>query len=126
MSAPMRRNELPEVSAPEDAPPDERSRRFLLPRGASFWAAAATAFLAFAANAAASPLYRVYQSQFGFSATTLTLLFTTYIVVLLVTLLFLGSLSDYLGRRPIILAGLAAGALSCGMFLVAHGVAPLF
>src|SRR3954453_14958909 len=126
MSAPMRRNELPEVSAPEDAPPDERSRRFLLPEGPSFWVAAAIAFLAFAANAAVSPLYRVYQVQFGFSATTLTLLFTVYIVVLLVTLLFFGSLSDHIGRRPVLLAGLAVGAVACGVFLGAHGVGPLF
>src|SRR3954469_17730863 len=126
MSAPMRRNELPEVSAPEDAPPDERSRRFLLPEGPSFWVAAAIAFLAFAANAAVSPLYRVYQVQFGFSATTLTLLFTVYIVVLLVTLLFFGSLSDHVGRRPVLLAGLVVGAVGCGVFLGAHGVGPLF
>src|SRR3954453_19445505 len=126
MSAPMRRNELPEVSAPEDAPPDERSRRFLLPEGPSFWVAAAIAFLAFAANAAVSPLYRVYQVQFGFSATTLTLLFTVYIVVLLVTLLFFGSLSDHVGRRPVLLAGLAFSAVGCGVFLFADGVGPLF
>src|SRR3954452_21627343 len=126
MSATMRRNELPEVSAPEDAPPDERSRRFLLPDGLSFWAAAAVAFLAFASNAAVSPLYRVYQVQFGFSATTLTLLFTVYIVVLLVTLLFFGSVSDHVGRRPVLLAGLAVGAVGCGVFLGAHGVGALF
>jgi MFS family permease len=53
-------------------------------------------------------------------------LFTVYIVVLLVTLLFLGSLSDHLGRRPVILAGLAAGAVSCALFLLAQGAGPLF
>jgi MFS family permease len=124
MSVPVRRNRLATFAAPDAAV--RPLRRYALPKGPLFWAAAAIAFLAFAANAAASPLYRVYQRQFGFSATTLTLLFTTYIVVLLVTLLFLGSLSDYLGRRPVIAAGLAAGAVSCGMFLVAHGVGPLF
>jgi MFS family permease len=98
----------------------------VLSSGPSFWIAAAVAFLAFAANAAASPLYRVYQARFGFSATTLTLLFTVYIVVLLVTLLFLGSVSDYLGRRPVIVAGLAVGALSCVLFLLAHGVGALY
>jgi MFS family permease len=92
----------------------------------SFWAAAAIAFLAFAANTAASPLYRVYQGEFGFSPTTLTLLFTVYIVVLLVTLLFLGSVSDYVGRRVVMLAGLALGAVACGLFLIAHGVGLLF
>src|SRR3954464_9876472 len=126
MSASMRRNELPEVSASGVAVRDKRSRRFLLPDGLSFWAAAAIAFLAFAANAAVSPLYRAYQVQFGFSTTTLTLLFTVYIVVLLVTLLFFGSLSDHVGRRPVLFAGLAVGAVGCGVFLGAHGVGALF
>ena len=72
------------------------------------------------------PLYRVYQSQFHFSPTTLTALFATYIVVLVITLLWLGSLSDYVGRRRVIAAGLAAGAVGCVLFLVAHGVGALF
>jgi predicted MFS family arabinose efflux permease len=92
----------------------------------AFWVTASIAFLVFASNTAASPLYRVYQAQFGFSATTLTALFAAYILVLLVTFLFLGSLSGYVGRRGVIAAGLAAGAASCVLFLVAHGVGPLF
>jgi MFS family permease len=100
--------------------------RATLSTGVAFWAAAMIAFLGFAANTAASPLYRIYESQFGFSATTLTLLFAVYIAVLLLTLLFLGSLSDYVGRRPVLLAGLAAGALACGLFLLAHGIGLLF
>jgi hypothetical protein len=66
----------------------------MLSRGVSFWAVAAIGLLAAATNAASSPLYRVYQLQFGFSATTLTLLFAVYVVVLLVTLVSLGSASD--------------------------------
>jgi len=106
---------------------NERSLpRVVLPAPVAFGAAAVIAFLAFAANAAASPLYRVYQAQFRFSAITLTLLFTVYIVVLLVTLLFVGSLSDYVGRRPLLLGGLAASAAACGLFLLANGVGLLF
>jgi hypothetical protein len=100
--------------------------RLALPRSVSFWTAAALAFLAAASNAAASPLYRVYQGQFRFSATTLTLVFTVYVVVLLVTMVFFGSLSDFVGRRWVILGGLTAGALACGLFLLAHGVGLLF
>ena len=102
------------------------SKRPALPAGVSFWAVAGIAFLALAANTAASPLYRVYQARFGFSATVLTLLFTVYVVVLLVTLLLFGSASDYVGRRAVILAGLAAGAMASGLFLVAHALAVLF
>ena len=101
-------------------------RRLALPDGVAFGVAAVAAFLAFASNSAASPLYRVYQAQFGFSAITLTLLFTVYVIVLLGTLLSLGSLSDYVGRRPVLLAGLATGAVACGFFLLAHGVGLLF
>ena len=106
-----------------------REKRFQLPtlRGrVAFWVAAAIAFLVIAANTAVSPLYRLYQAQFGFSATTLTALFTFYILVLLVTLLLFGSLSDYVGRRRVIAAGLAADAVGCGVFLIAHDVGPLF
>jgi predicted MFS family arabinose efflux permease len=101
-------------------------RRATLSTGMSFWAAAMIAFLGFAANAAASPLYRIYQAEFGFSATTLTLLFAVYIGALLVTLLVLGSVSDHVGRRRVMLAGLVSGAVACGLFLLAHGVGLLF
>jgi MFS family permease len=53
-------------------------------------------------------------------------LFVTYVLVLVVTLLVLGSLSDYVGRRRVMAAGLAAGAISCVLFLIADGVGSLF
>src|SRR4051794_25511859 len=114
------------MSAPATVANEKPPRRVTLSRRASFWAAAAFAFLAFAANTAASPLYRVYEDRFHFAPTTLTLLFTVYIIVLLATLLLFGSVSDYTGRRMVLLAGLAFGAAGCGLFLLAHGVGLLF
>src|SRR5262249_5916170 len=49
-----------------------------------------------------------------------------YCVVLLVTLLFFGRLSDHVGRRPVIMAGLATAALASALFLLAHSIALLF
>src|SRR5919201_6362331 len=66
------------------------------------------------------------QAEFRFSSTILTALFAAYILVLVVSLLVFGSLSDYVGRRRVIAAGLAAGAVGCVLFLIAHGVGPLF
>jgi hypothetical protein len=100
--------------------------RAALPRAAGFWLVAGALFLLLFASAAASPLYRVYQVQWRFSATTLTAVFAVYVLVLLVTLLVFGSLSDYLGRRRVIAVALAAGAGACGLFLAAHGVGLLF
>jgi predicted MFS family arabinose efflux permease len=97
-----------------------------MPRPVAFWIGAGIAFLAFAANAAASPLYRLYQAEFEFSAITLTVLFAVYVVVLLVTLLFFGSLSDHVGRRRVIAIGLATGAVASVLFLLADSVELLF
>ena len=83
--------------------------RAALPRAAGFWLVAVVLFLLFLPVGAASPLYRVYQAEWRFSATTLTIVFGVYALTLLATLLVFGSLSDYLGRRRIIAVGLAAG-----------------
>jgi MFS family permease len=100
--------------------------RAVLPRAAGFWLVAGVLFLLLFASAAASPLYSVYQAQWRFSATTLTAVFAVYVLVLLLTLLVFGSLSDYLGRRRVIAVALAASAGACGLFLAAHGVGLLF
>jgi hypothetical protein len=43
-----------------------------------------------------------------------------------VTLLTAGSLSDHIGRRPPLMAGIVVGAAACVLFLVADGVGLLF
>jgi hypothetical protein len=75
------------------------------PRAGGFWLVAAVLVLLFFVAAAPSPLYGVYQAQWRFSAITLTEVFAVYALFLLVTLLVFGSVSDYLGRRRVILAG---------------------
>jgi MFS family permease len=79
-----------------------------------------------AASAAPTPLYRVYQARWGFSATTLTAVFAVYVLFLLATVLIFGSLSDHVGRRPVIIIALAVDAVACILFLLAHGVGELF
>src|ERR1700733_5507028 len=102
------------------------TRRAALPRAAAFWLVAAVLFLLFFAAAAPSPLYGVYQAQWRFSAARLTAVFAAYALLLLVTLLVFGSVSDYLGRRRVILAGLAMAAAATGLFLAAQGCGLLF
>jgi MFS family permease len=79
-----------------------------------------------AASAAPTPLYRVYQARWGFSATTLTAVFAVYVVFLLMTVLIFGSLSDHVGRRPVIITALAVDTAASILFLLAHGVGALF
>jgi MFS family permease len=102
------------------------SERRTLPRTATFWILAGLFLMLFFASAAASPLYLVYQAQFHFSAATLTAVFAVYVLVLLVTLLVFGSVSDYLGRLPVIITALAFSVAACAVFLAAHGVGALY
>jgi Major Facilitator Superfamily len=104
----------------------EDSGRRTLPGAAAFWILAGLFLMLFFASAAASPLYPVYQARFRFSAATLTAVFAVYVLVLLVTLLFLGSVSDYLGRLPVILTALILSEAACAVFLAAHDTGALF
>jgi len=100
--------------------------RRTLPKAATFWILAVLFLMLFFASAAASPLYPVYQARFGFSAATLTAVFAVYVLVLLATLLFFGTVSDYLGRLPVIVTALVFSMAGCAVFLAAHGVGALY
>jgi len=93
-----------------------------LPRGVAFWLVAATAAAVPAASSAPSPLYAVYQAEFRFSALTLTLIFAVYVFALMVSLLTVGRLSDYVGRRVVLAGALVVEAGAMVLFLVADGV----
>jgi len=86
---------------------------------------ASTVAAFFAASSAPTPLYRLYQEAWGFSSGTLTLVFGVYAFSLLLALLTTGSLSDHVGRRPVILGALALEVLSMLLFAEADGVALL-
>jgi predicted MFS family arabinose efflux permease len=87
----------------------ERARGTLARRPA-FWLVAAMTATLLAASSAPSPLYPVYQAEFGFSTITLTAIFAIYVLALLTSLLTVGRLSDYLGRRPVLAVALVVEA----------------
>jgi MFS family permease len=90
------------------------------------FAAAAAIFVLFAAAASApTPLYVVYQKEWGFSATTLTVIFAVYVVGLIGSLLIVGALSDHVGRRPVLVAAIALEAGAFILFLAAGDVTGL-
>jgi MFS family permease len=78
-----------------------------------------------AASGAPSPLYVVYQHRWGFSATTLTVIFAAYVAGLLGSLLVAGALSDHIGRRPVLAGAVGLEAVSLVMFLTAGDVLTL-
>jgi MFS family permease len=78
-----------------------------------------------AASGAPTPLYDIYQQRWGFSPVTTTVVFGVYALAVLASLLTLGRLSDYVGRRPVLLAALAVQAASLAVFATADGVGAL-
>ncbi len=75
-----------------------------------------------AASAAPTPLYSTYQKAWGFSALTTTVVFGVYALAFLSALLTVGRLSDHIGRRPVLLAGIAGQVLALTIFVDAHSV----
>ena len=72
-----------------------------------------------------TPLYPIYERLWGFSPLVITVIFAVYAVGVIAALLCLGSLSDRVGRRPALLAGLALSAASAVAFLLAGGLGAL-
>ncbi|SPL70208.1 MFS transporter [Acinetobacter stercoris] len=79
-----------------------------------------------AASSAPTPLYRLYQQIWLFSPVILTLIFAIYAFSLLASLLVIGSLSDYIGRKPVILLALVLQISSMVLFLYASAPVMLF
>jgi MFS family permease len=71
---------------------------------------------------ALTPLLVAYKSEWGFASSMLNLAFAVYAVGFLVAALTLGSLSDYLGRRPVLVGSLVVQLASSVLFLVASDV----
>jgi MFS family permease len=100
-----------------------RSGRLSFPAA---FAAMTAIFVLFAAAASApSPLYVVYQKEWGFSATTLTVIFAVYVFALIGSLLTIGALSDHIGRRPVLAGAVALEALALVLFLTASDITGL-
>jgi MFS family permease len=84
-----------------------------------------TAMTFAASGAAPTTLYQRYQEVLGLTPFVLTIIFGAYVLSLLGALLTVGSLSDYIGRRPAILAALALNVAALIMFISANSAAAL-
>src|SRR4051812_47774024 len=73
-----------------------------LPKTPAFWLLAVIFGLLLFSAAAPTPLYAVYQAEWHFSPTKLTLIFATYGLGVLTALIAFGALSDRVGRRPVL------------------------
>ncbi|MDA0160514.1 MFS transporter [Solirubrobacter ginsenosidimutans] len=95
-------------------------------RAGAFGVVAASWFAMMAASNVATPLYAIYEREFGFSKAVLTLVFATYALVLAPSLLVFGQLSDRLGRRRVMATGFATATVGLVLFAGASSLVWLF
>src|ERR1700729_2185241 len=96
--------------------------RFRLPPAGSFVAMAAAFAAFFIAAGAPTPLLRIYEANWDFPASMVTVAFGVYAIALLLTLLIIGSLSGPIGRRPLLIGALALELVSMLVFLVSPSI----
>ena len=94
-------------------------------RKAGFAATALALAVAMLGTTLPTPLYPLYRDQFGFSEFVVTIIFAVYAAGVIAGLVLFGRLSDQIGRRRLLLPGLALSALSAVVFLVADDLALL-
>src|SRR3954454_1108761 len=100
-------------------------RRTLSPRLAYALAASVIGLSLFAAITP-SPLYGIYSQLWDFSPAGLTLIYCTYAVAVLATLIVAGRISDQVGRRPVLLAALGTLLVTTVLYMLAQSVVLLF
>ena len=97
-----------------------------LSRTTTFWLVVAAYLALMIAASTPSPLYVVYQAEWHFPTSTLTVMFGVYALALLTSLLTVGGLSDFIGRRPVLIGALALLTAAMIVFANADGVAWLY
>lgn len=90
-----------------------------------FWIIAAAFLLSMAYAAIPTPLYVIYQRLDGFATYVITIIFASYAVGVALTLYLAGHVSDWMGRRIVVLGALLLEALSSVIFLLWPEVAGL-
>ena len=102
----------------------QSSTRFLSAAAMTLFSFAGAMLIA-ACSSAVTPLYHLYQASMHLTPFWITIVFASYVASLLAALLTVGGLSDYVGRRPVILVALLLNAAAMILFSEARDVGQL-
>lgn len=113
------------ASAPESSPatrrhplPVGRLTGVFLRHGVGFWVIAAAFLSVMAFSTLPTPLYALYQARDGFGTALVTVIFAAYAVGVVVSLYLAGHVSDWLGRRRVILVAILIELAAAAVFLL--------
>ncbi|MDQ1702320.1 MAG: hypothetical protein QOF57_1572, partial [Frankiaceae bacterium] len=88
------------------------------PHEAGFWAIGGAFLVVMAFSAVPAPLYALYQVRDSFSTFTVTVIFAAYAVGVVAGLVLLGHVSDWVGRKTILIPALGLSLVSAVIFLL--------
>jgi MFS family permease len=86
--------------------------------GVGFWLIAGSLLVAMAFSTVPTPLYPLYARHDHFAALMVTVVFAMYGVGVIASLLLVGHVSDWLGRRPVLFAATAVNLVAAVLFVV--------
>ncbi|MET0297029.1 MAG: MFS transporter [Microbacterium sp.] len=85
---------------------------------AGFWIVAASFVTVMAYSTVPTPLYPLYQERDGFPVSVITLIFAAYAVGVVFSLFFVGHISDWAGRRRMLVIAVLVSVVSAVLFLL--------
>jgi MFS family permease len=85
--------------------------------GRAFWIVAFTFAVSMAFTTVPTPLYVLYQRRDGFSSLVVTLIYAAYAFGVIVSLFLAGHVSDWLGRRRVLVPAVLLEAVAAVLFL---------
>jgi MFS family permease len=87
--------------------------------GQGFWMIALAFLTAMAFSTVPAPLYPLYQARSGFSTFMITVIFAAYAVGVVSSLVLAGHVSDWVGRKKILIPALCLELVAAAIFLTA-------
>ncbi|MDP9906052.1 MULTISPECIES: MFS transporter [Arthrobacter] len=87
-----------------------------------FWMIAFAFLIAMAFSAVPAPLYPLYQARDGFSTFIVTVIFAVYAFGVVISLVFAGHISDWVGRKKILVPALVLELAAATLFFAVPGL----
>lgn len=95
-------------------------------RGFSFFVAAFCLITCFVTAATAIPMMAYWVSELQLSSSEVAMSVVNYFAGCVLTLILFARLSNFLGRKPVVIAALAFGAIACYLFSVGQSPSDLY
>jgi MFS family permease len=103
-----------------------RAVRVVVSRNAGFVLVAYAFLITMIGTTLPTPLYPLFEQRYSFGELMVTVIFAVYAFGVIAGLLVFGNLSDEIGRKPVLLLGLAFSAASALLFVFAGSLTPIF